>query len=86
MKANVDLGSQLEQVVTDLVDGGRYSSRDEVLRKGVELVLAREVQLAELDAAIAAGLADVEAGRTVDADELFDELIARYSNMSRAAE
>jgi len=46
--------------------------------------LAREAWLAELDAAIALGIADADAGRTIDAETLFDELIERYSSAVRA--
>jgi len=86
MPGSVHLGKQLEEVVDDLVGRGVYESREEVLRAGVKLVLAREARLAELDVAIEAGIADADAGRTVDADELFNELIEQYSSMSRAAE
>ena len=80
MDWNVDLGRQLEQVVTDLVDGGRYSSRDELLRAGVKLVQERERKLAELDAGIERGLADVAAGHVHAEEEVRASLLARYRN------
>ena len=46
----------------------------EVLREGVRLVQEREAKLAALDAALARGLADVEAGRVMRLDEAFDRL------------
>ena len=46
--------------------------------------LAREPQLAELDAAIELGIADADAGRTIDAESMFDELIEQYSSAVRA--
>ena len=57
---SADLGSKLEQVVTDLVESGRYNSKSEVLREGVRLVQEREARLAALDAAIAESLAEAE--------------------------
>jgi antitoxin ParD1/3/4 len=39
--------------------------------------------LARLDAAIARGLADAEAGRTRPMDEVFDRLVAKYSALMR---
>lgn len=39
---------------------------------------------AKFDAEIQKGLDDVAAGRLRDADEVFDELEARYAAMSRA--
>lgn len=72
------LGSRLESYVTELVRSGRYGSRSEVLREGVRLVEEREKRLAALDAAIARGLADVEAGRTHRLEDVAAELRARF--------
>ena len=80
MPISADLGEKLEAVVNDLVANGRYNSKSEVLREGVRLVQEREAWLAALDAGIARGLADAEAGRVSSADEVFDRLEARYKN------
>lgn len=82
MAQNVDLGN-LEAVVTQLVESGRFDSKNEVLREGVRLVEEREKRLAALDAALAKGLADVEAGRVLPAHEVFDELKERYRRMAQ---
>ena len=66
MASSVDLGPKLEAYVESLMQGGRYNSKSQVLREGVRLVQEREARLTELDAAIARGIADVEAGRVVD--------------------
>jgi antitoxin ParD1/3/4 len=84
MPHSVDLGRRLEAVVTRLVKSGRYNSKSEVLREGVRLVQERESRLATLDAAIARGLADIEAGRVTPADEVFDRLEAKYRAMAEA--
>jgi antitoxin ParD1/3/4 len=81
MPSSVDLGEYLESYVTELVKTGRYNSKSEVLREGVRLVQEREKRLAALDAALARGIADVEAGRTKPAEEVFDRLEAKYSAM-----
>lgn len=78
MAISAELGSGLEKVVEDLVRNGRYNSKSEVLREGVRLVQEREARLAQLDAALAVGFADFEAGRFKDADEVFDRLEAKY--------
>lgn len=78
MPISADLGNHLEEYVNELVTKGRYNSKSEVLREGVRLVQEREAKLAALDAAIARGLADVEAGRMRPADEVFDRLEAKY--------
>lgn len=80
MASSVDLGPPLEAVVDELVKTGRYNSKSEVLREGVRLVQEREARLAALDAAIARGIADAEAGRVSSVDEVFDRLEARYRN------
>jgi antitoxin ParD1/3/4 len=74
MAISADLGTPLEEYVNQLVSKGRYNSKSEVLREGVRLVQEREAKLAVLDAAIARGLADVEAGRVMPLDEAFDRL------------
>lgn len=79
---SADLGQQLETFVTSLVASGRYNSKSEVLREGVRLIHERETRLAALDASIARGLADADAGRTTPADAVFDRLEAKYRVMS----
>jgi len=53
------------------------------LREGVRLIQDREARLAALDASIARGMADVESGRTRPAEQVFDDLEARFRAMSR---
>ena len=83
---SADLGSQLEAYVSKLVESGRYNSKSEVLREGVRVIQERETRLAALDASIARGLADADAGRTKPIDEVFDSLVAKYAAMSRSPE
>lgn len=75
---SADLGARLEDLVSKLVESGRYGSKSEVLREGVRLVEEREKRLDLLDAALERGLADVDAGRTYALDEVADELARRY--------
>jgi antitoxin ParD1/3/4 len=84
MAISADLGENLEKVVTDLVENGRYNSKSEVLREGVRLVQEREARLRELDAKIQAGLDDVEAGRMKPLEEVFERLEAKYEAMAKA--
>lgn len=78
---SADLGKQLESFVSRLVETGRYGSKSEVLREGVRLIQDREARLAALDASVARGLADADAGRTKLANEVFDRLEAKYAAM-----
>jgi len=80
---SADLGRVLESFVARLVESGRYNSKSEVLREGVRLIQEREARLAALDAALARGLADADAGRTRPADEVFDRLEGKYRAMLR---
>jgi antitoxin ParD1/3/4 len=78
MAISADLGQTLEDYVSQLVKTGRYNSKSEVLREGIRLVQEREKKLEALDAAIARGIADAEAGRVVPAEEVFARLEAKY--------
>jgi antitoxin ParD1/3/4 len=82
MPSSVALGKRLESIVQRLVDTGRYNSKSEVIREGIRLVEEREKRLTALDAALDRGLADIEAGRTRSADDVFAELRARYQAMA----
>jgi antitoxin ParD1/3/4 len=77
MAISADLGKHLESVVNELVGNGRYNSKSEVLREGVRLVQEREQRLAALDAALAEGIADADAGRLIPLDEAFAHLRAK---------
>ena len=79
---DIDLGPELEAFVASLVEEGRFGSVDEVLREAVCLVQNREAKLIRLDAAIARGIADGDAGRTVPAEEVFDRLKRKYRKMA----
>lgn len=75
---SAELGKQLESYVQKLVASGRYGSKSEVLREGVRLIQDRETKLAALDASIARGREDADAGRTKPAEEVFRRLAKKY--------
>jgi antitoxin ParD1/3/4 len=79
MAVSADLGETLESVVNEPVSSGRYHSKSEVLREGVRLVQEREARLAALDASIARGLADADAGRAKPGSNVFDRLEAKLA-------
>ena len=71
---SADLGRPLEEFVAKLVSEGRYNSKSEVLREGVRMVQEREARVSDLNATLARGLADIEAGRVTPAEEVFARL------------
>jgi antitoxin ParD1/3/4 len=83
MPSSANLGQRLEDYVSELVKTGRYGSRSEVLREGIRLIEEREKRLAALDAAIARGIADAEAGRVTPVRDVGGRLIAKYRTMAR---
>ena len=84
MAISADLGSQLEAFVARLVASGRYNSKSEVLREGVRLIQEREARLSALDASIARGIADADAGRAKPAKAVFDRLEAKFKAKAQA--
>jgi antitoxin ParD1/3/4 len=82
MAISAEVGAKLEKYVAKLVDSGRYNSKSEVVREGIRLVQEREQKLAALDASIARGLADADAGRLIPAEDVFAQLKAKYSAMT----
>ena len=83
MAMSADLGEALERFVTNLVATGRYHSKSEVLREGVRLIQEREARLASLDASIARGLADVEAGHVRTTAAAFDRLESKLKTIRK---
>jgi antitoxin ParD1/3/4 len=81
MAMSADLGKALEDFVENLVKTGRYRSRSEVLREGIRLVQEREAKLAALEALVQEGIRDADAGRTVPAEEVFDDIRAELEAM-----
>ena len=86
MPSSVNLGNKLEAFVTKLIASGRYNSKSEVLREGLRLLHERESRLASLDAALARGIADADAGRVTPAEQVFATLRAKYRSMAEKAE
>jgi antitoxin ParD1/3/4 len=80
MAISAELGENLEKVVNDLVENGRYNSKSEVLREGVRLVQEREARFRELDASVRLAIAEADAGRWLTEEEVFDDLEARYAD------
>jgi antitoxin ParD1/3/4 len=78
-----NLGQHFEAFIKAQLATGRYTDASEVIRDALRLMEERERRLGAIDAAIARGIADIKAGRTNDADAVFQELEAHYTEMAR---
>jgi antitoxin ParD1/3/4 len=76
---NIDLDPELDKTIGELILGGGYHSRNEVIREAVELLKSREAarqeSLARLRREIQAGIDQLRRGESYDMDEVFDELL-----------
>ncbi|RZI62085.1 MAG: type II toxin-antitoxin system ParD family antitoxin [Rubrivivax sp.] len=81
---HADLGPELEAIVLNLIESGRYSSRTQVLRDSEELRAWREAQLKEFSDSITRSKASAAAGGGKPAAEVFDRLIAKYQALEDA--
>lgn len=79
MPSSYSLGKHFEAFVQGQLASGRYNNASEVLRDALRLMEERERRLAAIDQAVALGIADLEAGRVHDADDVFAELEAEIS-------
>lgn len=75
---NVSLTPELESYVSEKVGSGLYSSRSEVVRQGLRLLMERdrmlEARLEELRGEIAEGLEQARRGELIPGDEVRDRL------------
>jgi antitoxin ParD1/3/4 len=89
MALSITVGDRFEKFIKEQVEGGRYNNASEVIRAGLRLLESEEEmrkrKLAELDAALARGIADAEAGRVYSADEVFAELRTYYQSLADKA-
>ena len=83
----VELPSELVDALRSAVQSGHYASESEFL---IELLgwgkpeYETPEELEEIRAAVLEGVADADAGRVVDADEVFDRLHARIEAVAAA--
>jgi antitoxin ParD1/3/4 len=74
-KRSISLTPDLDDAIQRRIASGRYASLSEVIRAALRVLERdeeeRERKLAALDAAIARGIADAEAGRVMPLDDAF---------------
>jgi len=81
-KFSVTLPGEMARVIHERVSSGNYGSVSEVIRDAMRAWLQRERRLAALDAALARGVAELEAGQGEDAEQVRRELRERLSAKS----
>jgi len=78
-KFSVTLPGEMARVIHERVSSGNYGSVSEVIRDAMRAWLQRERRLAALDAALARGIAELDAGQGQDAEQVRKELRDRLS-------
>ncbi|MGH2458935.1 MAG: type II toxin-antitoxin system ParD family antitoxin [Chloroflexota bacterium] len=73
---NIHLTKELEQLVQNKVQSGRYNSASEVVREALRLMEERDQHKAEVRKLIAEGLESQRRGNLVDGETEFDRLEA----------
>jgi len=76
-KLSITVPPEMAKIIRKKVRLGGYGSASEVIREAVRTWLERERRFAVLDASIARGLADADAGRVQDLNEVRRELRLR---------
>jgi antitoxin ParD1/3/4 len=74
---NVSLTPQLEQLVREKVESGRYNNASEVVREGLRLIERRDQKLNSLRILLQEGFDQIERGEYVDADEDYFDRVDR---------
>jgi len=79
-KLSITLPAEMVRLIREKVDRGAYASNSEVIREAMRGWMERESRLAALDAAIARGVADAQAGRVQDVETVRQELGKRFES------
>jgi len=79
---NVQLNSEATQFVEGLVAAGQFKSAEEAVAEGVRLLMSQQ----QLRAEIQKGIAEADAGQTVDGEKVFAELRERAKRLMESAE
>jgi antitoxin ParD1/3/4 len=81
-KFSITLPGEMARVIHERVSSGNYGSVSEVIRDAMRAWLQRERRLAALDAALARGIAELDAGQGQGAEQVRKELRERLSAKS----
>ena len=85
---NVTLTPDLEQIVREKIETGRYQSALEVIGDALRLMTEREtnrqIQIEKLRQEIAIGIEQCERGEVFDGEEVVQELLEEIERSERA--
>ena len=73
---NIHLTNELEQLVHNKVQSGRYNSASEVVREALRLMEDRDLRREEIRKKIAQSLDSQRSGKLADGEAVFDRLEA----------
>jgi len=76
-KFSITLPAEMARAIHERVNSGDYGSASEVIREAMRTWLQRERRLLALDAAIARGVRELDAGLGKDIEEVRKELLQR---------
>jgi len=87
MTITVSLSPEYEHIIREKLASGRYASEAEVVQEALRLLRDRDASeaagLEALRCEIAIGLADLDAGRVVDGDSVFQEISEMIARKAR---
>lgn len=75
---DVAISHENEQFVEAAIERGQYANSSEIVDEALRLLRRRD----ELISAVNAGVEQLDRGETVDAEEVFERLTAKYSRNS----
>jgi len=84
-KLSITLPAEMVRVIRAKVESGGYGSNSEVIREAMRGWLERERGMATLSAAIDRGIADADAGRVADSEQVRKALLERTSKGQQSA-
>jgi antitoxin ParD1/3/4 len=73
---SISLGEHFEDFVNQRVEEGRYASTSDAVRAGLRLLEQQETQLDLLRETLAKGEAELDQGKGIDGEVVFNELLS----------
>jgi antitoxin ParD1/3/4 len=81
---NIVLKPEYEQFVQKQLEKGQYTTVDELIGAAFALLSEQEQRLEELRQQIAVGTEQIQQGKVVDGEAVFDRLQKKISQMSQS--